>query len=440
MHPDFMAMAGVGRGRLDRRIFVDEAIYRLELEKIFAKCWLFLCHESQIAKPNDYFTTYMGADPVIVTRKADGSIGCYLNMCRHRGNRVCRGDQGSAKSFVCPFHGWTFRNDGRLDHVPGHKEVYYGELDIDAHGLVPVAQIDSYKGLVFATFNAQAPTLREYLGDMAWYLDMILDRRSGGVEFTPGTHKWQVKCNWKFPADNFVGDTYHGLVSHISAWKAGFEGTPRRKVDYGYEGYQVSPGSGHGLGVLWTGSREGFIESALPEMQDYERERQQESEERLGETRAWKIAGIHGTIFPNLSLLFQAGAIRVWHPLAPTVTEAWSWGFVDRDAPQDFKDTMRKHVTHRHSTSGTWEADDVDNWVQSTQGSRGYMAQQYEQNLQMGLGHETTHPELKGRVGQIQCEINQRDFYREWAERMAAPGPSTRPVLPAPGAHCKEAA
>lgn len=435
-----MAMAGVGRGRLDRKIFVDDAIYRLELEKIFAKCWLFLCHESQIPNPNDYFTTYMGADPVIVTRKQDGTIGCYLNMCRHRGNRVCRGDQGSAKNFVCPFHGWTFGTDGRLDHVPGHQEVYHGELDIAAHSLVSVAQIDSYKGLVFATFNAEAPTLREYLGDMAWYLDMILDRRAGGVEFMPGTHKWQVKCNWKYPADNFVGDTYHGLVSHISAWKAGFEGTPRRKVDYGYEGYQISPGGGHGLGVLWTDTREGFIESALPEMQDYERQRQQETEERLGDVRAWKMAGIHGTIFPNLSLLFQAGAIRVWHPLAPTMTEAWSWAFVDKDAPQDFKDTMRTHVTHRHSTSGTWEADDVDNWVQSTNGSRGFIAQQYEQNLQMGLGHETTHPELKGRVGQIQSEINQRDFYRQWAEMLGADGPSPGAPSAPSSQTCKEAA
>ncbi|MBN9425758.1 MAG: Rieske 2Fe-2S domain-containing protein [Burkholderiales bacterium] len=419
MGVDFKQLAGVGRGRLDRRIFVEDAIYRMELEKIFAKCWLFLCHESQIPKPFDYFTTYMGADPVIVTRKEDGSIGCYLNMCRHRGNRVCRGDAGNAKSFVCPFHGWSYSIDGSLNHVPGHQEVYYGELDIDSHGLVPVAQIDSYKGLVFATFDANAPSLLEYLGDMAWYLDMFLDRRERGIEFCSGTHKWRIKCNWKFPADNFVGDTYHGLVSHISAWKAGFEGTPRRKVDYGYQGYQINPGNGHGLGALWTETPERFVDSALPELQQYEAARLKEAEARLGPVRAWKIAGIHGTIFPNLSLLFQAGAIRVWHPIAPNVTEAWSWGFVDKDAPQDFKDEMRRHVTHRHSTSGTWEADDVDNWVQSTNASYGHVAQRYEQNLQMGQGHEATHPELRGTVGQIQSEINQRGFYQRWAELLA---------------------
>jgi phenylpropionate dioxygenase-like ring-hydroxylating dioxygenase large terminal subunit len=418
MKRDFRELAAVDAGRIDRRIFADPAIYERELERIFARCWLFLCHDSQLPKPNDYLTTYMGRDPVIVTRHADGTIGCYLNMCRHRGNRICRADAGNAKTFVCPFHGWTYRNTGALDHVPGFKEVYHGELDMASHGLVPVAKIDAYKGMVFATFDPDAEPLVDYLGDMAWYLDVMLDKRASGVEFLHGAHKWRIKCNWKYPADNFVGDTYHGPVSHQSAWVAGFEGNPRRKVAYGYEGFQISPGGGHGLGVRWCASPDEYLEYSLPEFRDYERERLPEAESRLGATRAWKIAGVHANIFPNLSLLWQAGAIRVWHPLGPDLTEAWGWCFVDRDAPAAVKDEYRRHMVHRHSTSGTWEADDVDNWVQSTGASSGHVAQRYPQNLQMGLGHESAHPELRGRVGGFQCEINQRDFYRRWAALM----------------------
>ena len=58
---------------------------------------------------------------------------------------------------------------------------------------------------------------------------MALDRREGGIEFLPGVHKWRIKCNWKFPVDHFAGDSYHGPVSHGSAWESRFEGMPRRK-------------------------------------------------------------------------------------------------------------------------------------------------------------------------------------------------------------------
>ncbi len=81
---------------------------------------------------------------------------------------------------------------------------------------MPVAQLDNYKGLWFATFDPEAPPLREYLGEMAWYLDTFVDRREGGIEIV-ATHKWVMPCNWKFPAENFGGDAYHVSWSHLSA-------------------------------------------------------------------------------------------------------------------------------------------------------------------------------------------------------------------------------
>ena len=109
----------------------------------------------------------MGEDPVLVVRDNDGHVRAFLNVCRHRGNRLCRADAGNAASFTCAYHGWTYRNDGRLVGVPYFKEAYHGELDRERWGLVPVAQLDNYKGLWFATFDPQAPPLRDYLGEMA---------------------------------------------------------------------------------------------------------------------------------------------------------------------------------------------------------------------------------------------------------------------------------
>ena len=159
-------------GKLDRSIFVDEAVYQEELEKIFGRAWLMIGHVGLVPNTNDFFHTYMGEDPVILTRDNNGELHAMLNMCRHRGNRVIRADDGNAKNFMCPFHGRTSSSDGALEHVPGEVRFYFNELDKSDLSLVQ-ARVDTYAGIVFATWDHEAPTLEEYLGDARWYLDTV---------------------------------------------------------------------------------------------------------------------------------------------------------------------------------------------------------------------------------------------------------------------------
>jgi len=158
-------------GRISREIFVSEQIFQEELENLFTRCWLFIGHESQIPNPGDFFVSRMGIDSVLMTRDNEGKVHVLLNSCRHRGMKVCRYDEGNTMQFYCPFHGWTYSVDGSLVTYPGdlfgvpHFETAYGgKLDKKQWGLISCPQVVSYKGLIFATWDPEAPTFDEYLG------------------------------------------------------------------------------------------------------------------------------------------------------------------------------------------------------------------------------------------------------------------------------------
>ena len=420
------------KGTLDRRIFTDEQIYQDEMQRIFKRAWLFVGHESIIPNPNDFFASYMGEDPIIVTRDSKGQVHVFLNMCRHRGNRVTRADDGIAKNFMCTYHGWTFSNEGKLVSVPGLQEGYHGELEVEKLGLVE-ARADTYAGLIFATWDQEAPTLEAYLGNMRWYLDIRFNRRDSGIQAI-GPIKWILPCNWKTPIDNAIGDMHHGKATHASAWltllKFGKIAGPTNGLpiaaqvdEFSQPGaYQVTPGNGHGLLValveeeMRRGPTDWLEDYDRKEWEEYRESTLEESNRRLGRFRTMRIQPGHFAVFPNMFL-----GLNVAHPRGPYSTEVWFWVDHEMETPEFLKRSKRLEAIQQAQASGMMWQDDMDNWRQVTWASRSLVAQDYPQDISMGLRHEAPNAVLNGvACDKLIAEINQRAFYSRWQEIMNA--------------------
>ena len=172
----------------------------------------------------------MGRDNVLTVRQKDGSIKAMLNTCTHRGNAVCRAEEGNTKAFMCTYHGWSFDLAGNLIGVPDTDLFYKGDLDKSKYGLRPGGADGQLPRVRLRTMDETAPPLEEYLGPMGRISIDLLAARD--VEIIPGIQKFIIDCNWKFAVDNLF-DWYHPQVTHMSATAGNVPCRRRRTIDVG---------------------------------------------------------------------------------------------------------------------------------------------------------------------------------------------------------------
>jgi len=200
--------------RVHGSMYTDPEIFAEELERIWYRTWVYVGHVSEVPEPGDYVRKSIGPQDVIMTRDRDGEVHLLLNRCAHRANLVCDAPSGNSNSFRCPYHGWTYRNNGELLGYPYNKG-YGGKGKVEL-GLGRVPRVASHRGFVFGSFAPDGPTLAEHLGAAAGELDRLARLSpEGEVELTAGFLKHRTRANWKLLAENET-DGYHPQFVHGS--------------------------------------------------------------------------------------------------------------------------------------------------------------------------------------------------------------------------------
>jgi phenylpropionate dioxygenase-like ring-hydroxylating dioxygenase large terminal subunit len=416
-------LVDTANGEISREIFVSESLYQEEKERIFTRAWLYVGHESQIRNPGDFFVSKMGEESVILARDVDGKVHVFLNSCAHRGMRVCRYDEGNTRAFKCPYHAWTYKTDGTLIGVQDYENAYQPPFDKSKWGLIEVAQLATYMGTIWATWDKAAPPFEEYLGEARFAFDNGLcawDGSDSETELLGSVQKWKVPCNWKFIAENFAGDWLHG-VSHrsVDMIRLGPSGDVGRRDDFGQLVVTAYP-EGHGVLYSVFPNKETRTEYAMsPVTSAYYQQCWERRRKNKGELAG--TSPLVGTIFPNMSFHGQQPrTLLVSHPTGANETEMWRTYFVDKAAPEDVKQFLRDYYMRYSGPAGMTEQDDMENWNYAHAASSGTISRRRPYHYKAGLGAGGRHGVIPGIVTEkpITSEQNPRAFYKRWADYM----------------------
>ena len=314
--------------RIHRSIYNDPAILEAEYRNIFESGWLFLCHDSIIPRPGDYFTTHMGRQPVFVIRTEDGGIAAYPNACGHRGSLLLKPRSGNARSLACPYHGFCFDTQGRCVSAPKRATGWPAEFPLSQFDLRSIARIDSYRGFVFGSLSPDVPSLPEHLGAAAALIDIFVAPAPQALEIVSGYSIYETACNWKVMHENGP-DAFHAPIVHNNfaaaiayrEKRSGASGLAR--TDTGRLTARIASASydlGNGHTAFWQ-------ERPSPESFPIAAQREELGRRFSPARLAWIIGrGRHVTVFPNLLMNDLASThLRVYRPLGIDRMETIIW-------------------------------------------------------------------------------------------------------------------
>ena len=418
--------------RVDRGIYDRPDIFAAELDRIFERTWVYLCHESQLPEHGHYYASHIGRQPVFVIRQRDGGLCGFINACAHRGAILTERRRGRAKTLVCRFHGWCYGTDGRCVRIKDEAGGWPEGADRERRGLTPVARLADYRGFIFGCLSAAAPDLEDSLGPARPFIDLMADQSPDGLEVVPGSQTYMVHGNWKLNAENGV-DGYHVSTVHKV-----FAGAMAKREALGDVGGQRLTEAGRIAGTVPTGCYDLgnghsllWADRANPEVAPL-----YEAASRLGAafTSAkvdWMVRrGRNLFVFPNLHLMDQSSTqIRVARPVAPDRTEVRVYCIAPKGESRAARSARLRKFEDFFMVTGLATPDDLAALEDSQLGAAGRASRWT--NLDRGLATLVSGAdqaaaaigaEPVSSAASFDHETLYYGFFRRWASLMAADG------------------
>ena len=350
-----------GLFRVDRQVFTDPEILERERREVFGRTWLYAAHESEIPKPGSFVSRRVAGRPLIIVRDDGGGVRVFFNSCTHRGNLVCWESAGQRRSFLCPYHAWSFNLKGELAGLPG-AESYSPAFDRKDLALASPPRVESYRGLVFVSFDRAIESLVEYLGDAREYVDLMLDFGGVETEIAPGAQAYSMKANWKLLVENSL-DGYHAASTHHRYFgqflpDIGIDTSAARRTSGGAPaaiGRATSLGKGHT--VIETRFPFPLQERAKDELAEIRRRLL----DRFGAERTSLMmdANHNLLIFPNLILISMWRTLRTFYPVSPEFVEINAWCMVPRNESPKLRQLRFENFISFLGPAGFGTPDDV---------------------------------------------------------------------------------
>jgi Rieske 2Fe-2S family protein len=193
-------------GALRREFYSDPRIFERDMERVLLRHWFCAAHAASLPRPGDFVLAELGSESVIVVRTHDGDIRAFVNVCRHRGSRICtsRSGRAAAGRFTCPYHAWTYDLNGRL---VGTREMP-ASFDSERFGLKSLA-VRVVEGLVFTTFADQPLDF----GPAAQALAQSARVHGWGRAKVAHRETYSINANWKLAIENYM-ECYHCQPAH----------------------------------------------------------------------------------------------------------------------------------------------------------------------------------------------------------------------------------
>ena len=413
--------------KVHRSIYTDPDIYEAEIKHIYEGNWIYVAHESELPNPGDYMTTVMGRQPVIINRDSDGQLRGFVNACSHRGANVCRKRKGNAKLWTCPYHGWVFNNAGTLLDVKNEAGgAYPAHFDKAKLGLTPVPRVESYRGFIFASLNADVLPLKEHLAGAAIFLDLFADQSPSGLEILQGQSVYTHHGNWKMQAENGV-DGYHVDPVHTSYFRLAALRGKKIAETQGKDDVKaidvLNPQAHSGNYDLGNGHV--MIWFDVANFRDRAAGMQYDSlVEHYGEPRArWMAARLRQVlIYPNV-ILFDgiSTQVRSWRPLSADETEVTVKCIAMKGESPEQRSRRLRQYEDFYSASGLATPDDLTEFDACQSGYYGRNAQW--QDFDRGMTRRVVGPDSTAAQIGIGAKVSSPDAadealyhgeYRHW--------------------------